>query len=100
MGEQLSSFPVACLVCFSVLPFSLTRAFLTDAVRIDAMPVDFLTHVAHYVKHGPVRRAAGLRQHLAVGLARGRRIYSMVLRGSVGVLTVAVRAWPCWHWDA
>jgi hypothetical protein len=43
------SFPVACLVCLAVLPFSLARTFLTDAVRIDVAQVDWITTVAHYV---------------------------------------------------
>ena len=49
---SFASFPVACLVSFAVLPFSLARGFLTDAVRISAAAAAegrWFTYVAHYV---------------------------------------------------
>jgi hypothetical protein len=43
------SFPVACLVCFVLGPFSLARDFLIDAVRISSSGTDSVTWLAHYV---------------------------------------------------
>ena len=44
------SFPVACLVCFVLGPFSLARDFLIDAVRISSGgSTDPVTWLAHYV---------------------------------------------------
>jgi len=43
------SFPVACLLCFVLVPFSLSRAFMVDSVRLLAgVDVDALTWAAHY----------------------------------------------------
>ncbi len=43
------SFPVACLICFASLPFSLAREFLTGAVKITKTNNDLMTIVGHYI---------------------------------------------------
>lgn len=43
------SFPVACLVCFSLLPFSLMRGFLSDSLKLPSVgSADALTWSGHY----------------------------------------------------
>jgi hypothetical protein len=44
------SFPVACMICFTLLPYAMARSFLTDAVKIPASgEVDGLTLIGHYI---------------------------------------------------
>jgi hypothetical protein len=43
------SFPVACLLCFVLGPFSLARDFLVTSVKIDLGDVNFITTVAHHI---------------------------------------------------
>ncbi|MCD6364863.1 MAG: hypothetical protein J7M14_03220, partial [Planctomycetes bacterium] len=46
------SFPVSCLLCFSVLPFSLARDFLTTSVRLEGpgvTTVDIFTYMGHWI---------------------------------------------------
>jgi hypothetical protein len=44
------SFPVACLLCFTLVPFSLARTFLTEAVSLSLSgETDVMTLLAHHV---------------------------------------------------
>ena len=46
------SFPVACLLCFGTLPFSLAREFLIDAVKLPKGGIvasDVFTAIGHYI---------------------------------------------------
>ena len=46
---SILSFPVACLVCFSLLPFSLMRGFLSDSLKLPSVgSADALTWSGHY----------------------------------------------------
>jgi hypothetical protein len=48
-GSMLS-FPVACMLCFSLLPFAMARSFLADAVSIrPGVETGAITWVGHYV---------------------------------------------------
>jgi hypothetical protein len=50
LAGSIVSFPVACLMCFVLGPFSLARAFLVNAVSIDiGGNVDIITWLAHHI---------------------------------------------------
>jgi hypothetical protein len=50
LAGSIVSFPVACLMCFVLGPFSLARAFLVNAVSIDiGGDVDIITWLAHHI---------------------------------------------------
>jgi ABC-type transport system involved in multi-copper enzyme maturation permease subunit len=53
MFGSFCSFPVACVACFFILPFSLAREWLTEALRLPLQnwesALDVITWVGHYV---------------------------------------------------
>jgi len=51
MAGSFVSFPVACLICFAMLPFQMARGFLIDAVRPPTAVAErtVLDYLVHYV---------------------------------------------------
>ncbi len=49
LAGSFVSFPVACLACFTMLPFQLGREFIVDAVNVAAVREGFLGRVSYYI---------------------------------------------------
>jgi hypothetical protein len=91
------SFPVACLVCFGLLPFALMRGFLTEALRLPAagQPADW-PQVFVFVGHYALAAASLLIPDFAGASPGGSLVGGMVIPwrrvGDVAVQGVAVRS--------
>jgi hypothetical protein len=88
------SFQVGCLFAFSMLPFSLARSFLTDAVKIPAAGLaatDFLTWLGHYL----VKGMSILLPDFASTWPSNSLVYGLYISwsqlGQTAALTIAVR---------
>ena len=51
LASSFTTFPVACLMCFGMLPFAMAGELLTSSLRLDAMTAgpDVTTVVGHYI---------------------------------------------------
>ena len=83
------SFPVACLLCFCILPYAVGGSFLAQATRSDDSPVMMISHGAYRLMTVllPDLTEALPTEHLVGGLRIG-----WAELGRVAVSTVVVRA--------
>jgi len=94
------SFPVACLLCFGLLPFSMATEFLADSVKLPrdaAAGASVLTYVAHYIvkvmtallpdftKTSPAEALVGGMQ-IGWGAVAAEAGWSLALRAALGLL--------------
>ena len=54
LAGSFVSFPVACLICFTMLPFQISREFLIDAVRPPHAEAErtVFNYISHYIVQG------------------------------------------------
>ena len=86
------SFPVACLLCFAVLPFGLMGEFLTDAVKLPAhTDVDWTVYFGHYALKTMRMLLPNLAETSPSDSLVGGEYISWLFLGRTALLTVAVR---------
>jgi len=95
------SFPVACLLCFSMMPVSMLRGFLGDALKLSRTgETDTVTYIGHYVftlieKLLPDFATAVPADWLVKGMSIGWPLVGMAGLWSVAVRTAVAVGLAC-----
>jgi len=93
LAGSFLSFPVACMVCFSILPFSVARAFLAEAVRPPVDPArdtDAFVIMGRYIFYGMKVIMPDLERTSPADQLVGGRHISWLFLGETAFWTVCV----------